>query len=111
MKRDLKIKRHLKLRKRVIGVDKKPRLSVFRSSRYIYAQIIDDSKGITLVSESDRSVKKDTKTDRSFAVGEKLAAKALKKNIKTVVFDRGGFLYHGRVAKLAEGARVGGLKF
>lgn len=107
-----RITRHYKIRKQISGTGERPRLSVFRSNIYIYAQIIDDSKGKTLVSESD--LKYDLKTkkcDRSFEAGKKLAVKALKKGIKKVIFDRGGFLYHGRIAKLAEGARVGGLEF
>lgn len=111
MQRDLRSKRHLKLRKRVVGVDKKPRLAVFRSAKHIYAQIIDDSKGTTLVAKSDIKLSKSNKQDLAYQVGKKLAEKALKKKITRVVFDRGGFLYHGRVAKLAEGAREGGLKF
>lgn len=105
-------KRHFKIRKQVIGTSERPRLSVFRSNVFIYAQIIDDSKGVTLVAESDIKMdKKVQKVDRAFEVGKKLAAATLKKGIKEVVYDRGGFLYHGRIAKLAEGAREGGLEF
>ena len=93
----------------------RPRLAVFRSHKSIYAQIIDDTKGKTLVAASEKTVKwpkkKLTKTERAFAVGEALAAKALKKKIKAVVFDRRKYLYHGRVKALAEGARKGGLEF
>lgn len=93
----------------------RPRLSVFRSNHYIYAQIIDDIKGKTLVSESDLARKekgeKASKTQKAFQVGEQLAKKALKKNIKTVAFDRGSNKYHGRIKALAEGARKGGLEF
>lgn len=106
-----RLKKHLKVRRRIIGTTKRPRLAVFRSSRYIYAQVIDDSKSRTIVAESDlKAVGKGTKTERAFQVGKELAKKALAKGIKEVVFDRGGFLYHGRVSKLAEGAREGGLK-
>lgn len=105
-------RRHYKIRKSIIGTTECPRLSVFRSNVHIYAQIIDDSKGKTLAAESD--VKLDLKTkkaDAAFEVGKKIAVLALKKGIKKVVYDRGGFLYHGRIAKVAEGAREGGLVF
>lgn len=105
-------KRHLKVRKNVEGTSERPRLSVFKSNRYIYAQIIDDRAGKTLAFESDvKASKKGTKTDSAYEVGKNLAAKAGKISIKAVVFDRGGFLYHGRIAKVAQGAREGGLKF
>ena len=105
-------KRHMRVRKHLAGVAGRPRLSVFRSGRYIYAQIIDDTIGKTLVSASDLKLKNlGAKKDQSFEVGKVLAAEAVKKGITTVVFDRGGFLYHGRVERLAEGAREGGLKF
>lgn len=105
-------RRHFRLRKRIIGTTDRPRLAVFRSNRYIYAQIIDDSQGKTLAFESDIKLDgKMKKIERAFVVGKNLAGQALKKGIKTVVFDRGGFLYHGRVEKLASGAREGGLEF
>ena len=90
----------------VKGTVDRPRLSVFRSARHIYAQLIDDGKGTTLM-----SVKGGAKTEAAHKVGEDIAKKALEKGIKEVVFDRGGFAYHGRVKTLAEGARKGGLKF
>ncbi|MBI4999707.1 50S ribosomal protein L18 [Candidatus Gottesmanbacteria bacterium] len=93
----------------------RPRLSVFRSGKYIYGQIIDDKKGETLVAANDQKLKikdeKLKKTERAKEVGKILADKALKKGIKTIVFDRGTYKYHGRVKALAEGARDGGLKF
>lgn len=91
----------------------RPRLSVFRSNKYIYAQIIDDQKGQTLVSASKKDVEKleGTKTQKARAIGMALADKAKKKKIKEVAFDRGSFAYKGRVKALAEGAREGGLKF
>lgn len=105
-------RRHKSIRKYLKGTTEKPRLAVFRSIQYIYVQIIDDSKHQTLVSESDLKMEQGgTKMERAYKVGENLAKKALKKNISTVVFDRGGFLYHGRIKKIAEGAREGGLKF
>lgn len=103
--------RHLKVRKKVTGTSERPRVAVFRSNQHIYAQIIDDTQGQTLVAESDLTVNSGTKKERATAVGENLAKKALQKQIKMVVFDRGGFRYHGRVAALAEGLRQGGLQF
>ena len=103
---------HKKIRSRVSGTGERPRLAVFRSNRYMYAQLIDDVLAITLASASDISLSdKMTKVERAKNVGTKLAAEAKKKNITTVVFDRGGFSYRGRVAALAEGAREGGLNF
>lgn len=105
-------KRHLRVRKYVSGTKSRPRLAIFRSGKHIYGQIIDDSASKTLVAVSDlKLAKKGTKSEISYQVGQTLAAAALKKGIKEVVFDRGGFLYHGRVEKLATGAREGGLKF
>ncbi|OQY29066.1 MAG: 50S ribosomal protein L18 [Candidatus Cloacimonetes bacterium 4572_55] len=112
-------RRKRRIRKKVFGTSGRPRLSVFRSNRYIYGQIVDDHKGITLASAGDRSQgvaelfdsKKKGKVGKSFAAGKLLAAHALEKGIESIVFDRGGYLYHGRVKAFAEGARAGGLKF
>lgn len=106
----------LRIRKRIIGTQESPRLSVFRSNKEIYAQIIDDLKGITLVAASsrDKEIKKEkgmTKTAIATEVGKLLAQRAKAKNISTIKFDRNGYLYHGRVKALAEGAREGGLTF
>jgi large subunit ribosomal protein L18 len=103
--------RHKKVRKTVNGTSDRPRLSVFKSAQHIYAQIIDDGSGKTLVAESDLKVTTGTKKDRATTVGENIAKKAVKEKITKVVFDRGGFKYHGRIAALAEGARKGGLQF
>jgi large subunit ribosomal protein L18 len=101
-----------RIRSRVSGTAQKPRLSVFRSNKYIYAQLIDDVAGKTLVSTSSRALtEKVNKVDSSVEVGKALAQKALASGITEVVFDRGGYLYHGRVKALADGAREGGLKF
>ncbi|OYU95768.1 MAG: 50S ribosomal protein L18 [Bacteroidetes bacterium B1(2017)] len=101
-----------RIRSRVTGTAQKPRLSVFRSNKFIYAQLIDDVAGKTLVSVSSRALtEKIAKVDSSVAVGKTLAEKAVAAGITEVVFDRGGYLYHGRVKALAEGAREGGLKF
>ena len=109
-----RLHRHKRVRGKVSGTPERPRLNVFRSETNIYAQIIDDTKGITLVSAS--SLEKDfecdgTKTDAAKKVGMVIAERAKAKGIDTVVFDRGGYVYHGRVQALAEGAREGGLQF
>uniref|UniRef100_A0A7C4XH11 Large ribosomal subunit protein uL18 n=1 Tax=candidate division WWE3 bacterium TaxID=2053526 RepID=A0A7C4XH11_UNCKA len=107
-------KRKLRVRSKVSGTSQRPRLSVFRSNRYIYGQLIDDVKGITLVglqAESKTTHSKVKKADAAFEAGKKLAEKAKTKKIHTVVFDRNGYRYHGRVKNFAEGAREGGLKF
>ena len=111
-----KLKRET-LRGRIKGTSERPRLSVYRSNENIYAQIIDDSNSTTLVACStlDRSIKLALSTGRtcnaSRLMGEKLAELSLKKNIKEIVFDRGPYLYHGRIKALADGARAGGLQF
>jgi large subunit ribosomal protein L18 len=110
VKKDLRIKKHNKIRRRVVGSAEKPRLSVFRSNQFIYAQIIDDAIGKTLLFESDLKLK-GVKKERGFQVGKTIAEKALKQKITEVVFDRGGFIFHGRIAEVARGAREGGLKF
>lgn len=112
-------RRRKSIRKKISGEPGRPRLSVFRSLKHTYAQVIDDVGGVTLVSASTLSedVRKElgngdhTKTDASKAVGKVLARLALEKGIKQVRFDRGGYLYHGRVQALAEAAREGGLEF
>lgn len=103
-------RRHKTLRKKVTGVDIRPRLAVFRSTQHIYAQIIDDTKNKTLVSASDIKLK-GTKKEKAASVGEEIAEKAKKLKISKIVFDRGGYKYHGRISSLAEGARKGGLEF
>jgi len=109
-KKEKRIKRHKKIRAR-IGSEK-PRLCVFRSNQYIYAQIIDDNSGKTLLSLNDsKSKEKENKVNSSKKIGKMIAEKAIEKKITEVVFDRGGYKYHGRVKALAEGAREGGLKF
>jgi large subunit ribosomal protein L18 len=102
-----------RIRKVVSGDAQNPRLSVFRSNKEIYAQLIDDVNGLTLLSASSREkeVGKGTNVEVAAAVGKLVAEKALKAGIDTVTFDRGGYLYHGRIQSLAEGARAAGLKF
>jgi large subunit ribosomal protein L18 len=114
--REARLRRHRRVRQKVTGNGSRPRLAVFRSLNHIYAQVIDDIQGNTLVAASslEPGMKKDgegTKTDRAGLVGELLAKRAAEKGINEVSFDRGGFKYHGRVKALAEGARKGGLKF
>ena len=104
-----------RIRKIVIGTNKKPRLSVFRSNKEIYCQLIDDNEGKTLISVSSRdkkilALKLKNNLEKSFNVGKVIAEKSIKAGINKVKFDRGGYLYHGRVKSLAEGAREGGLK-
>lgn len=116
-KNKLRIKRHYRVRNKISGTGERPRLNVFRSNKNIYAQIIDDVKGMTLVAASslDADLKDQIKTggDKAGAkkVGEAIAKKAIEQGIETVVFDRGGYVYHGRIKELAEGAREAGLKF
>ena len=108
-------RRHLRVRKKVQGTPERPRLVVFRSSKHIYAQLVDDQKGVTLAGGADTSegvaVEGKGKVARSFALGRFIAAKAKEKGIKKVVFDRGGYQDHGRVKAVADGARKGGLEF
>lgn len=103
------------IRMKISGAAERPRLSVFRSNNEIYAQLIDDSKGETLASASSKDkdivAQKGNKTEKSKLVGAAIAKKANELGLKEVVFDRGGYLYHGRVKAIAEGAREGGLKF
>lgn len=110
-----RIKIKYRIRKKVSGVAAKPRLSVFRSNTDIYAQLIDDVNGVTLAAASSREkdikAQKAPKTEKSKMVGAAIARKAGELGIKTVVFDRGGYIYHGRVKAVAEGAREGGLVF
>ena len=107
-------KRHKRVRGKISGTPERPRLNVFRSEKHIYAQVIDDTRGMTLCSAS--SVEKDfdgvgSNKEAAKKVGTKVAERAVVKGIENVVFDRGGYIYHGRVKELAEAAREGGLKF
>ena len=119
VKQNRKLRRRKKIRAKVKGTGKCPRLSVFRSNKGMYLQIIDDDKGKTLVSANIKEIKKkDKKIVVSFELGKLIAKKGLDpakngtgKKIKTVVFDRGGYKYHGRIKSVADGAREGGLKF
>jgi len=110
-------RRRARVRARVIGTAKRPRLAVFRSAKHISAQLIDDASGKTLAAADDAKMKKaeaegmDAKVAKAFAVGKALAENAKKAGIGAVVFDRGGYTYHGRIKALADGARAGGLEF
>ena len=108
-----RMKRHLRIRKNISGTPERPRLNVFRSNKYIYAQVIDDTTGTTLVSSSSLALKLKNggNIEAATAVGKDIAEKCNKNKIKKVVFDRGGNLYHGRVKALAEAARENGLDF
>ncbi|MBI3962484.1 MAG: 50S ribosomal protein L18 [Deinococcus sp.] len=104
-------RRHLRLRRKIRGTLKRPRLAVFRSIRHIYAQIIDDSASRTLVAASSHGLEKAKRREQAALVGKVLAEKAQAAGITAVVFDRGGYRYHGRVKALAEAARASGLRF
>ncbi len=108
-------RRHRRIRAKIFGTKSRPRLCVFRSNQHIYAQLIDDKEGKILVSASDRELKKSqtkkTKIEKAKETGKLIAKKAIEKKINEVIFDRGGYKYHGRVKALAEGAREAGLKF
>ena len=112
---ELRKQRHYRVRAKVTGTAERPRLNVFRSSKHIYAQIIDDVTGTTLVSAStldkDLNIASTGNVEAAKAVGAAVAKRASEKNITAVVFDRGGYIYHGRVAALAEAARENGLQF
>jgi len=116
-KNEARLRKHARVRKRISGTTERPRLNVFRSYNHIYVQVIDDDKGSTLVAAStlDESLKGQVKhggnIESAKLVGKLIAEKAIEKGIKSVVFDRGGYLYHGRIAALAEAAREAGLEF
>jgi len=113
----LRQRRHLRIRRQVAGRLERPRLSVFRSLKHMHAQIIDDTRGVTLVAASTldpeirEALKGKKKTEAGALVGETIGRRALERGIRQVVFDRSGYLYHGRVKALAEGARKAGLQF
>jgi large subunit ribosomal protein L18 len=114
---DIRVRLHRRIRKKVVGTSERPRLAVFRSQSHIYAQVIDDDAGRTLCAASslDKQLRAASKRGANVAaakaVGQLIASRAREKGVESVVFDRGGFLYHGRVRALADAAREGGLKF
>lgn len=114
-RREQRYRRHLRVRKKVHGTADRPRLVVFRSNKHMYAQLVNDDVGRTVVGASDRSegVQPEApgKVGKAFAVGQRLAEKAKEAGVSKVVFDRGGYIYHGRVQAVADGARKGGLEF
>ena len=111
----MRVMRHKRIRAKVKGSPERPRLAVFRSNKYCYAQVIDDAKGLTICSSSDLNLSKDERkkkpVEKATLIGKSLAMQEEKKGVKSVIFDRGGFLYTGRVKALADAARAGGLKF
>jgi large subunit ribosomal protein L18 len=109
-RREARLRRHARVRKKVNGEATRPRLAVFRSNRHIYAQLIDDRQAVTIAAASDTEVSAGNPIERAKAVGELIASRAKDAGIETVVFDRGGRQYHGRVAAVADGAREGGLQ-
>ncbi|MEK9176781.1 MAG: 50S ribosomal protein L18 [Patescibacteria group bacterium] len=110
-KKDLRARRHRRIRAQVAGTAERPRLSIFRSNRFLYAQVIDDERGVTLASASSRGVEKKNMTEQAKMVGERIASAASTKGVTKVVFDRGGFTYASVVRTLADAARSGGLQF
>ncbi len=110
-KTEKRIRLKRKIRTKISGTSERPRLSVFRSNKFIYAQLIDDLANVTIVSASDMGIKKGTKTEHSTEVGTEVAKLAITKGIKSCVFDRNGFKYTGRIKALADAARAGGLEF
>ena len=110
-KTDKRIRLKKKIRARILGTKERPRLSVFRSNKFIYAQVIDDMAGKTLVSASDKKITKGAKTERAKQVGKLVAEACLGAKISSVIFDRNGFKYTGRIKLVADEARAGGLKF
>ena len=111
-KNKLRLKRHKRIRSKISGTAERPRLSIFRSNKNIYAQLIDDVAGVTLASASSNEESiSGTKVEQATAVGKLIAERGAEKGLKAVVFDRGGYIYHGRVKALAEAARENGLEF
>lgn len=106
-----KIRRHARIRSKISGTAKRPRLAIYKSTTAIYAQVIDDDKGVTIVSADSRKAKGRTPLERAKEIGTEIAKAASAKKIKEVVFDRGGFEYKGKIEAVATGAREGGLKF
>ena len=110
-KTERRFRRHLRVRKKVSGTSARPRLVVRRSLKHIYAQLVDDTASRTILTVSSQDIAEGKKTDKSVEVGKRLAARAKDAGIASVVFDRAGYKYHGRIAALADGAREGGLGF
>ncbi len=116
-RRRMRIRRHLRIRKKLAGTGEVPRLAVYRSSKHIYAQLVNDLSGVSLCGTSSldpttkEALKGLKKAEKSKAVGKRMAEIALEKGILKIAFDRGGYVYHGRIQALAEGAREGGLRF
>ncbi len=107
---EYRARRHFRVRKRVNGTSERPRLVVFRSDKHIYAQLVDDNAQRTIMTVTDNGIE-GKKVEKSFEVGKKVASLAKERGVTSIVFDRGGYLYHGRVKAVADGAREGGLEF
>ena len=114
-KNKVRLKRHARVRSKLAGTSEKPRLNVYRSNKHIYAQVIDDVNGVTIAQSSsldkDLNIEQSGNVEAAAKVGESVAKRASEKGVEAVVFDRGGYIYHGVVKELAEAAREGGLKF
>ena len=106
-----RIRRHARIRSRIAGTEARPRLAVFRSNRFIYAQLINDESGVTIAAADSRSAKATTGHDRAKEVGTMIGEKAKEKGVTSIIFDRGGFQYQGMIAAVADGAREAGLSF
>ena len=106
-----RLRRRMRIRAKVSGTSERPRLSVFKSNKFVYAQLIDDMAGVTLASVSTKVVTGKTALQGAHDIGKEIAKKAIAKNVEKVVFDRGGYIYTGKIKAVAEGAREGGLKF
>lgn len=110
IKSQLKVKRQERIRTKLVGTPERPRLSVFRSLKHIYAQLIDDQSGKTLVSVNDAGIKTGNKSEKGLALGKLLATKATEKKITAAIFDKGAYKFHGRIKAVADGAKDNGLK-
>ena len=110
-KNALRERRHRRIRGRISGTAERPRLAIFRSNKYVYAQVINDEKGVTLASASSKDIKGKAMIEDAKIVGERVAKAAVEKGVRKVVFDRGGFTYSARIKALADAARAGGLEF
>jgi len=110
-KKEKRERRQRRIRAKVSGTSERPRLSVFKSNKFLYAQVIDDEAGKTLASASTKEIKQGAESEKSKALGELIAKKAKEKNISKIVFDRGGYIYTGKIKDFADGARSGGLSF
>ena len=110
-KTEKRTRRHARIRAKIVGDGIRPRLTIYKSNKFVWAQVIDDTKGVTIASSTTKGLKGKNETERAYSAGEAIARLVLAKGINQVVFDRGGFIYTGRVRAFADGARKGGLNF